>query len=60
MVCETENPSFLLASCCRVEVVKGLAGLLFPGFLATSSIINSAFSHLNNESFKDDSNYVIC
>ena len=41
MVCDTEYPSFLLASCCKVEVVKGAAGLRVPGFTSTELTIKS-------------------
>ena len=40
---DTENPSFLLASCCNVEVVKGAEGDLFHGFFSTFSTLNFAF-----------------
>ena len=42
MVREGENPSFLLASCCKVEVVKGAEGDLFPGFCSTFSTVKVA------------------
>ena len=32
MVCVTEKPNFLDASCCKVEVVNGAAGDFFAGF----------------------------
>ena len=35
MVREAEKPSFRAASCCRVEVVKGGAGLRRAGLLST-------------------------
>ena len=38
IVLETPNPSFLDASCWRVEVVKGGVGDLFDGFLDKDSI----------------------
>ena len=41
----TVNPSFLAASCCRVEVVKGGAGVRFSGFLAMDATLNLAFLH---------------
>jgi hypothetical protein len=31
MVCVTEKPNFREASCCRVEVVKGVEGDFFAG-----------------------------
>ena len=43
MVCATENPNFRAASCCKVDVVKGAAGVLFPGFVSTDEIVNDAF-----------------
>ena len=42
MVFETEKYSFLEASCCKVEVVKGGAGLFFAGFFLTSPTLNLA------------------
>jgi hypothetical protein len=39
---DTENPSFLLASCCNVDVVNGADGALFHGFFSTSSTLNFA------------------
>src|SRR5580658_1834436 len=38
----TEYPNFLLASCCRVEVVKGADGDFFAGFICTSLTVKSA------------------
>ena len=49
MVCDTLNPSFRAASCCRVEVVKGGAGERFKGFLLTLSTVNSAFLHFSRK-----------
>jgi hypothetical protein len=37
MVCLTEYPSFLLASCCKVDVVNGAAGVLELSFSSISS-----------------------
>ena len=51
MVCVTENPNFLEASCCRVEVVKGAEGDFFAGFFSTSSILNSANLHFSKKLF---------
>jgi hypothetical protein len=39
MVREAAKPSLREASCCRVEVVKGGAGLRFVGFEATLSTV---------------------
>jgi hypothetical protein len=39
---DTENPSFLLASCCNVDVVNGAEGALFHGFFSTFSTLNFA------------------
>ena len=46
MVCETEQPNFLDASCCNVEVVKGAEGDFFAGFFSISEILKSAEIHL--------------
>jgi hypothetical protein len=40
---DTENHSFLLASCCNVDVVNGAEGALLPGFCSISSTLNFAF-----------------
>src|SRR6056297_619859 len=45
MVRDTENPSFLLASCCRVDVVNGGAGDFLPGFTCTSLTVKSESLH---------------
>ena len=39
MVCLADIRSFLEASCCRVEVVKGAAGLLVDGLDSTDSTL---------------------
>jgi hypothetical protein len=43
IVRDTENPSFLLASCCNVDVVNGADGALFHGFFSTFPTLNLAF-----------------
>jgi hypothetical protein len=35
MVCRAPKPNLRLASCCRVEVMKGGAGLRVAGFAST-------------------------
>ena len=45
MVCATVNPSLRAASCCKVEVVKGAAGLFFTGRVTISSMENVAALH---------------
>ena len=45
MVCDTVKPSLRAASCCRVDVVKGGAGVRFSGFLLTDSTVNVASTH---------------
>jgi hypothetical protein len=46
---DTENPSFLLASCCNVEVVNGADGLFFQGFTSKSETEKvDDFSSLNS------------
>ena len=40
MVKEGENPIFLLASCCKVEVVKGAEGDLLEGFFSIFLTLN--------------------
>jgi hypothetical protein len=40
MVCVTEKPSFLAASCCNVEVVNGAAGFLVAGFFSKLATLN--------------------
>ena len=42
MVCDTVNPNFLAASCCRVDVVKGGAGERLRGFFEMALTVNSA------------------
>jgi hypothetical protein len=42
MVFKTENPSLRDASCCKVEVVNGAAGVLLPGFFSMALTLNSA------------------
>src|SRR5690606_12503373 len=42
IVLATENPSFLLASCCNVEVVNGAAGERFAGFFSRELTVNAA------------------
>ena len=39
IVRDTPNPSFLLASCCNVDVINGAEGFLFSGFLTMSLIL---------------------
>jgi len=39
MVLATGKPNFLLASCCRVEVVNGGAGDFFAGLVSTSATL---------------------
>ena len=41
MVLETEKYSFLDASCCKVDVVNGGAGVFFVGFFSKLLIENS-------------------
>lgn len=45
IVLATENHNFLLASCCKVDVVNGAEGDFFPGFTSTLSIIYFASLH---------------
>ncbi len=42
MVRCAEKPSLREASCCRVEVVKGGAGLRLPGFFSTEATLKAA------------------
>ena len=42
MVCDTVKPNLRAASCCRVLVVKGAAGLFFIGLVTMSSTTNVA------------------
>ena len=50
MVCATVNPSLCAASCCRVLVVKGGAGILFCGFVLMSCTANFAPAHFLRKS----------
>ena len=43
MVLLTENPNFLAASCCNVEVVNGAAGAFLAGFFSKPETLKSAF-----------------
>ena len=45
MVCDTVNPSFLAASCWRVEVVNGGAGVRRSGFFCMEAMVNLASLH---------------
>ncbi|CAI8263949.1 MAG: Uncharacterised protein [Bacteroidota bacterium] len=42
MVLLTENPNFLEASCCNVEVVKGAVGDFFAGFFSSEETEKTA------------------
>ena len=42
MVCATVKPSLWAASCCRVEVVNGAAGVRFCGRVVISPMVNVA------------------
>ena len=42
MVCDTENPNLRAASCCKVEVVNGGAGVFLVGRVTMSLILKSA------------------
>ncbi len=44
MVCAGAKPSLRLASCCRVEVVKGGGGLRLAGLASTVATVNAALS----------------
>ena len=41
MVCAGAKPSLRLASCCRVEVVKGGGGLRLAGFASTEATVKA-------------------
>ena len=47
MVMVTPNPNFLLASCCKVEVVNGAAGLFSAGFTSKFLMLKVAFLHFS-------------
>ncbi len=44
MVCAGAKPSLRLASCCRVDVVKGGGGLRRAGFASTEVTVKAAVS----------------
>ena len=46
MVCFADMRSFLEASCCKVEVVKGAAGLLVEGLASTEITSIGTFGDL--------------
>ena len=52
IVLETENPNFLDASCCKVEVVNGGVGFFSIGFLVTESTVKLE----SRKPFKKESN----
>ncbi len=56
IVRDTENHSFLLASCCNVEVVKGAEGVFFHGLVSIFDIWNSELlqSHKNSSTSSGD------
>ena len=43
----TPNPSFRLASCCKVDVVNGAAGDFSAGFTSKFLILKVAFLHFS-------------
>ena len=49
MVVLTPNPNFLLASCCRVDVVKGGAGDFSAGFTSRLLMVKSALVHFSKK-----------
>ena len=49
MVCDTVKPSLRAASCCRVEVVNGGAGVRLMGFLTMVETVNLAALHLSRK-----------
>ena len=51
MVCATVYPSLRAASCCKVEVVNGAAGLFFTGRVTMSSMVKDAFLQLSRNAF---------
>ena len=51
MVCVTEKPNFLDASCCKVEVIKGADGDFFAGFLSKFSTEKLASLHVSRNSW---------
>lgn len=46
MVCATVKPSLRAASCCKVEVVNGAAGVFFSGRVVMSLMVNVAVTAL--------------
>ena len=50
MVCDTVKPSLRAASCCRVEVVNGGAGVRLMGFFTMVATVNLAVLHLSRKS----------
>ena len=49
MVCDTVKPSLRAASCCKVEVVKGGAGMRLSGFFVMSPTVNAASLQLSRK-----------
>ena len=49
MVCDTVKPSLRAASCCRVEVVNGGAGVRLMGFFTMVETVNLAVLHLSRK-----------
>ena len=47
MVCATVNPNLRAASCCKVDVVKGAAGLFFSGRVEMSWMVKEADRQLS-------------
>jgi hypothetical protein len=47
IVLATEDPIFLLASCCNVDVVNGAEGDFFPGLTSISVMVYSAFMQVS-------------
>ena len=47
MVCDTVKPSLRAASCCRVDVVNGGAGVRFSGFLVIALAVTPAVFHFS-------------
>ena len=54
MVFVTPYPNLREASCCRVEVVKGAAGVRLVGFTVTSSTVYVALLQLVKKSLAED------
>ena len=55
MVWLTVKPSLRAASCWRVEVVNGGAGVRFTGFLATLSTLKMAVLHFSRKTVTSSS-----